>query len=108
MTIPQWETLFQVNSNTQGSVLSDAIKSLRYQKANNKDEVYIKKGKEVTEVESNMDDVENNNWKNFDLSKLPEQIYQESVSLSKDLSKYEFSSFSANTNSFLKKELSMF
>lgn len=105
MTIPQWETLFQVNSNTQGSVLSDAIKSLRYQKANNKDEVYIKKGKEVTEVESNMDDVENNNWKNFDLSKLPEQIYQESVLLSKDLKKYEFSSFSANTNSFLKKRI---
>ena len=105
VTIPQWETLFQVNSNTQGSVLSDAIKSLRYQKANNKDEVYIKKGKEVTEVESNMDDVENNNWKNFDLSKLPEQIYQESVSLSKDLKKYEFSSFSANTNSFLKKRI---
>lgn len=105
VTIPQWETLFQVNSNTQGSVLSDAIKSLRYQKANNKDEVYIKKGKDVEKVESNMDDVENNNWKNFDLSKLPEQIYQESVSLSKDLKKYEFSSFSANTNSFLKKRI---
>lgn len=108
VTMMQWELLFQTNDNTQGSVLSDAIKSLKFQYANgSSDDVYTKSGKKVNEVESDLARVSNDDT-NFNLLKLPEQIIAESVDLNSTkghTDEYILKNFKVNTNTWLAKKI---
>ncbi|WP_125712230.1 ATP-binding protein [Companilactobacillus kedongensis] len=103
ISMRQWEMLFQTNDNTQGSVLSSAIKSLRYQSKEGKNCVYKKKGKKVQEVERDISGVTDAD-SSFDLMLLAEQINEESVEIGSknpNMGKYVFDSFRANTNAWL-------
>lgn len=99
----QWEMLFQTNDNTQGAILSEAIKSLRLQTKNQNKGVFIKNGRIVQEVQSELTELTNDDV-NFDIQFLPNQINQESVVESTKLQykgKYTFDTFKSNTNSWL-------
>lgn len=101
LTAQQWQMLFETNDNTQGSILSNAMKSLRFQKQKNIDKPYIKTGKYPQDVENDMSTVTE---RNFDLSLLPEQINQESVEISTKGStqgQYVFNTWGANINAWL-------
>lgn len=108
VTMSQWELLFQTNDNTQGAVLSDAIRSLRFNyKKNNKNEVYCKSGKKVTEVERDLSTVSKDDTA-FNLLKLPEQIIEESVELNTQrghTDEYVFRNFRANANAWLEQKI---
>lgn len=108
VTMSQWELLFQTNDNTQGAVLSDAIRSLRFNyKENNKNEVYYKSGKKVTEVERDLSSISNDDT-TFNLLKLPEQIVEESVELNTQkyhTDEYIFRNFRANANAWLEQKI---
>jgi len=108
VTMSQWELLFQTNDNTQGAVLSDAIRSLRFNyKENNKNEAYHKSGKKVTEVERDLSSISNTDT-TFNLLKLPEQIIEESVELNTQkghTDEYVFRNFRANANAWLEQKI---
>lgn len=108
VTMAQWELLFQTNDNTQGAVLSDAIKSLRFQYKNDQmNDVYEKAGKKVQEVESDLATVSKDD-KKFNLIKLPEQIIAESVELNTQrghTDEYVFRTFRANANTWLAQKI---
>lgn len=90
LEIDFWTNFFNAsdseNSN-QASILAEAIKSLRYQKSINADNVLKKDGEEVNNVLSKVNHVKS---KSFDLDLLPEQIRQECVKRSYVRGKYEF------------------
>lgn len=79
LEIDFWTNFFNVsdseNSN-QAYILAEAIKSLRYQKSINKNNVLKKDGMKVNSILSKINNVTS---KNFDLDLLPEQIRQECV-----------------------------
>lgn len=109
----QWELLFQLNSNTQGSVLYNAIRSLRYQKKENEkkkgekkeeeEKVLKKVGKNVTTIENKLESVKD--YKDFDLRLLADQIYEENVELTRDGSEYQLSIFKVNSNRYLEEKV---
>ena len=97
----QWEILFETNDNTQGSILSEAMKSLRFQKQTQTSSVYKKIGKSPAEVDADMTTVIE---RGFDLSLLPSQINQESVEISNrapNVGKYVYNTFGANVTAWL-------
>lgn len=101
----QWEILFETNDNTQGAILSEAMNSLRFQEQEELEGLYIKAGKTVQDVQADMSRVRE---KSFDLSLLPEQINQESVSIGTtrdSAGTYVFDTFRANTNSWLSQKV---
>jgi len=101
ITMRQWAILFQTNENTQGAVLSDAIKSLQYQKKNHLDGCYIKENKMIISVKNNMSTLTNADM-DFDISLLPKQIEEESVAESKDKKgTYIHDIFRSNANNYL-------
>lgn len=103
ISMSQWELLFQTNGNTQGAVLAEAIKSLRYQYKKCINSVYIKDGKDAKTVKDDMSSVEVDDVE-FNLELLPEQINQESVKLGTNQTnkdKYLYDQFTANTNEWL-------
>lgn len=108
VTIAQWELLFQTNDNTQGAVLSDAIKSLRFNYSKNlTEEIYIKDGKKSQKVQSDLATVTDENT-NFNLLKLPEQIIAESVEFNTAKGRtdeYIFKTFRANANTWLAQKI---
>lgn len=79
LEIDFWTNFFNVsdseNSN-QAYILAEAIKSLRYQKSINENNVLKKDGEKVNSILSKINNVTS---KNFDLDLLPEQIRQECV-----------------------------
>lgn len=101
LTALQWQMLFETNDNTQGAILSDAMKSLRFQKQNNINTSYIKRGKLPQDVQQDMSSVFE---KSFDLDLLPDQINQESVVISGQrptTGLYIEDTFRANVNNWL-------
>ncbi|MFT8883408.1 MAG: ATP-binding protein [Liquorilactobacillus hordei] len=108
VTIAQWELLFQTNDNTQGAVLSDAIKSLRFNYANkHAEEIYVKDGKKTQLVQSDLATVTEQDTE-FNLLKLPEQIIAESVELNTNrghTEEYIFKTFRANANTWLAQKI---
>lgn len=101
LTAQQWQMLFETNDNTQGSILSSAMKSLKFQKQHNLNTPYIKTGRYPQDVENDMSSVTE---RNFDLSLLPEQINQESVEISTNRltqGQYVFNTWGANVNAWL-------
>lgn len=108
VTVAQWEFLFQTNDNTQGAVLSDAIKSLRFNYANNhSEEIYTKNGKNMQLVQHDLATVTEKDT-DFNLRKLPEQIIAESVELNTTkghTGEYIFKTFRANANMWLAQKI---
>ncbi|WCG35801.1 ATP-binding protein [Companilactobacillus farciminis] len=99
ISIPQWGLIFQTNDNTQGAILANAIESLRYQyKNNDKNEIYTKKNKKVSQVTYDMNSLNNEDIA-FNVSLLPKQIKEESVKVNKE--RYIFDEFNFNSNSWL-------
>lgn len=99
ISVPQWGLIFQTNDNTQGFILANAIESLRYQyKKNNKDEIYTKVNKKVSQVVEDMNSL-NNGDITFNISLLPKQIKAESVKVNKE--RYIFDEWNFNNNSWL-------
>lgn len=101
LTALQWQMLFETNDNTQGAILSDAMKSLRFQKQNNINTSYIKKRKLPQDVQQDMATVSE---KSFDLDLLPDQINEESVVISGQrptTGLYIEDTFRANVNNWL-------
>lgn len=78
ITMQQWSMIFQTNDGTQDTILGKAIKSLRYQKKMLSEGIYLKRGKSIIKVGSDMEELTLKD-KAFDLSRLPEQINAESV-----------------------------
>lgn len=77
LTMQHWAMLFETNDGTQPAVLSGAIQSLKYQDMMEIDECYIKVGKNVIAVEQEL--IQANNHKNFNLSKLSQQVALETI-----------------------------
>ncbi|WP_072557767.1 ATP-binding protein [Lactiplantibacillus plantarum] len=103
ITIPQWELLFQTNDNTQGAVLGEAIKSLKFQyRVGKTEEVYEKHGKIIVNVKKDLLKVTDEDL-NFQLSLLPKQIEEESVEegVKNNEARYVTSTFKANVNTWL-------
>lgn len=103
VTTQQWELLFQTNDNTQGAVLFDAIKSLRFQyKIGNNEEEYRKKGKIISSVKKDLLKVTDRDL-NFQLPLLPKQIEEESVEEGKknDEGRYVSAPFKSSSNTWL-------
>lgn len=98
-SMQNWETLFEVNEGTQPAFLANAIKSLRYQaKIKDEDECYEKNGKTPGNVKKDLLKIKKQ--KSFNLSKLPEQLINESVSINKS-NEYYIDNFKLNANEYL-------
>lgn len=100
LSFTQWAILFETNDSTQPAVLADAITSLRYQYKNNKNEVYIKSGKEIAEVKKDISSLTGTDT-NFDISLLAEQVVEEAVEIDKNQIKYQRGAFQFNQKQWL-------
>ena len=78
LSIHDWSAIFECNKNTQASVLSEAIHSLRYQAKSKSKGPLIKKGKSIQAIEGYLNGVRENNTR-FNPLLLPEQIMEEAV-----------------------------
>ena len=100
VTFGQWAILFEVNDSSQPAVLADAIKSLRFQKKNGKNEVYKKIGKKIIEVTQDMESLKATDL-SFNLNLLPLQIAEEAVEIDKNMINYQTGSFQFNNKQWL-------
>ena len=102
----QWEMLFQINGNTQGAVLAEAIESLRYQKSHQNSGVYKKDGRVVQDVQRELMELQDTDT-DFDLKQLARQINEDSVEIYKqgNIEKYRLQVFRENTNEWLVKKV---
>jgi len=103
ISMQQWSILFETNGNTQSAVLSEAIRSLRYQNKIGDNTIYKKDGENIQCVQQNLSTIMAQD-KAFDISLLPEQIVAESVVESSNRAtqgQYVYDTFRANTNSYL-------
>lgn len=100
VSIAQFGKLFNVNSNTQGPVLAQAIDSLRYAKQENLSKhYYVKEGKYANTVNIELKKLKNESL-DIEIKFLPNQIMEESVYLDKnDL--YCYDSFKRKNNEYL-------
>lgn len=96
----QWAMLFETNDGTQPAVLSDAIKSLRYQKKNNFSGTYRKEGRLVSVVLNEMASVDPHD-RDFILSDLSSQISLETNQVDRNGNKYINNTFQFNTHQWL-------
>lgn len=97
LAMQHWAMLFETNDGTQPAVLSGAIQSLKYQDMIGNDECYIKVGKSVVVVEQEL--IQANNHKNFNLSKLSQQVALETIEQTKQ--GFYQKPFNFNANQYL-------
>ena len=101
VSIAQFGKLFNVNSNSQGPALADAITSLRLlKKRNSTDDFYKKAGKTLDEVCNELAELDDDST-DFDLEKLPDQLVHESVSLNPKKGLYNIDNFRKKSNDYL-------
>lgn len=104
ISMQQWSIIFEANSNTQGAVLAEAIRSLRYQQKNGQTSFLRKDGKNIAHIQQELASVSSSDT-DFNISLLPEQIVAESVIEDKNgIYKYEL--FKANNNNYLVQKVS--
>lgn len=94
LTINQWIGLLNASPGIQAPALMKAIQALRFQKKNGADEVYVKKQKKVSDVESDIATL-NEYDKMFDLELLAQQLIEEAVQENR-YGKYEPNDFKLN------------
>lgn len=99
LSIQQWAMLFETNDATQPAFLADAIKSLRFQKRNQKLGVYKKDKMNVSTVDSDMASVTFNDT-DFDLHDLAAQISEETNQIDKN-NNYISNTFQFNQKQWL-------
>ena len=101
VSVVLWGKLFNINSNTQGPVLAQAIDSLRYIKQEKipNTNIYVKEGKSESKVNNELKKLKNESL-DFEIRYLPEQIKEESVSLDKN-NTYFYDSFKRKNNEYL-------
>lgn len=104
LSIQQWAMLFETNDATQPAVLSDAIKSLRYQKKNDKPGIYEKNNQLVSIVNEHMASVGMND-RDFILSDLPAQISEETNQVNRDGTRFMSNNFQFNLHQWLVQKL---
>ncbi|EOH98357.1 hypothetical protein UAW_01538 [Enterococcus haemoperoxidus ATCC BAA-382] len=104
LSIQQWAMLFETNDATQPAVLSDAIKSLRYQKKNDKSGIYEKNNQLVSVVNEHMASVGMND-RDFILSDLPAQISEETNQVNRDGTRFVSNNFQFNLHQWLVQKL---
>lgn len=97
LTLSQWAILFEANNNSQPAVLADAIVSLRYQNQIGEKTTFVKNGKSVSTVQSNLSTL---TTEVFELSLLSEQIKEESMKID-NKNHYCLDNFVFNSNRFL-------
>lgn len=100
ISMQQWSILFEANNNTQGAVLAEAIRSLRYQQKNGQTTYLNKDGESIAQIQQQLTSVTKTDT-DFDISLLPEQIAAESISEGNRRGIYAYDSFKANINSYL-------
>ena len=101
VSIAQFGKLFNVNSNSQGPALADAITSLRLLKKKKlTEDCYKKAGKTLDKVCEELAELDDDST-DFDLEKLPNQLVQESVALDTKTSRYRLENFRKNSNDYL-------
>lgn len=101
VSIAQFGKLFNVNSNSQGPALADAITSLRLLKKKKlTEDCYKKAGKTLDKVCEELAELDDDST-DFDLEKLPNQLVQESVALDTKTSRYRLDNFRKNSNDYL-------
>lgn len=103
ISMQQWSILFETNGNTQSAVLSEAIRSLRYQNKISAKTIYKKDRVDIQCVQQDLSTITAQDT-DFDISLLPEQIVAESVGESSNRptqGQYVYDTFRANTNSYL-------
>lgn len=100
LSMQQWAMIFMVNGNTQGPVLAEAIRSLRYQHREGQKGCLIKIGREISEIQQELASLSRED-KEFDVSLLAEQIVAEAVTEQNKNTKYVYDSFRAGNNGFL-------
>lgn len=99
LSMQQWSILFETNDGTQPAVLADAIRSLRFQFKNDKNEAYKKVGKSATKVEEELSSLSEKD-KNFNIKLLPLQIAMETNQQDKK-GNLVANTFNFNTNQYL-------
>ncbi|HEM4281453.1 ATP-binding protein [Streptococcus suis] len=100
LSFGQWATLFETNDSTQPAVLADAIKSLRFQKKNSIENVYVKVGKIPEEVSRDMSSLGPLDT-SFNLQLLSQQIVEEAVEIDRNMTRYISGSFQFNQKQWL-------
>lgn len=100
LSFGQWATLFETNDSTQPAVLADAIKSLRFQKKNSIENVYVKVGKTPEEVSRDMSSLGPLDT-SFNLQLLSQQIVEEAVEIDRNMTRYISGSFQFNQKQWL-------
>lgn len=105
ISMQQWSMIFQTNDGTQDTILSKAIKSLRFKWINEPDRTYVKVGKAIRQVAIDMASVSSKSISgSFNLTLLPEQINAESITEGKH-GLYIEDSFRAGVNSWLSEKV---
>lgn len=104
ISMQQWSILFETNSNTQGAVLAEAIRSLRYQQKKGHTTYLNKNGKDIAQMQQQLTSVTKTDT-DFDISLLPEQIAAESVIEDKN-GIYKYETFKINNNNYLVQKVS--
>jgi len=103
ISMQQWSILFETNGNTQSAVLSEAIRSLRFQNKISANTIYKKNGENIHCVQQDLSTITAQDT-DFEISLLPEQIVAESVVESSNRAtqgQYVYDTFRANINSYL-------
>lgn len=98
ISIPQWAIIFKTNSETQPSVLANAINALRYQYLIGSTEPYVKIGRSNESINEDLQKLTADN-QSFDLTLLGKQIKNNSVKELKG--KYVHDDFMLGTNQYL-------
>ncbi|EAH2662286.1 ATP-binding protein, partial [Listeria monocytogenes] len=104
LSIQQWAMLFETNDATQPAVLSDAIRSLRYQKKNDKLGIYKKDNQLVSIVNNHMASVGVDD-RDFSLADLPAQISEETNQVNRDGTRFVSNNFQFNLHQWLVQKL---
>lgn len=96
----QWERIFETNENTQGTTLSKAIRSLRFQKKAGSSGALLKDNQNIVDIDRKLSTLTPQDT-DFNLIDLPSQIQAEAVQVNRGGDKYTTNSFNVNTNNWL-------
>ncbi|MEE8736339.1 ATP-binding protein [Bifidobacterium subtile] len=108
LTMQHWSMLFDCNENTQEAVLSEAIRSLRYQKKNELKGILKKEGNPYKDIQDKLATVTTNDT-DFEINDLISQISAEAVDLGNNRNQREIyvpSTFRFNTYQWLTQKIS--
>lgn len=104
LSVLDWSMIFECNENTQQATLSEAIRSLRYQKKYNFTKALVKDGELIVEIQRKLADVTRDDT-TFDVELLPAQIAEEAVDLDTKKGRYKKNDFRINNYEWLRQKV---